>query len=134
VKDSKYHFKGEKIMERFGLKISEAGIWFKILFWGSVICTPLTVSMYALFMIEGIWPVSMGMWFTVCALSGFWCIWLLAQQKKLGWTLLIFITVFSAIINTIIDPSQWWVFLSSGVCVYLYYLSLRHKGFWYKLC
>ena len=118
----------------FGLKLAEAGIWFKIIFWGSVICTPLTVGLYALFMVEGIWPIPMGMWFIACAISGLWCIWLLAKQQKLGWNLLIFITIISAIINPIIDPSQWWVFLTSGACVYLYYLSLRHKGFWQKLC
>jgi hypothetical protein len=118
----------------FSLKISEAGVWFKILFWGSIVCTPLIVISYTSKMLMGVWTIPMGMWFVVCALSGFWCIWLLAQQKKIGWNLLIFVTIFSAIINTIVNPSHWWVFLTSGGCVYLYYLSLRHKGYWQKLC
>ena len=123
-----------KIMNKFGLKVSEAGIWFKILFYGSFVTTPLVIMGYILKINLGEYTTPQGLWYISSSVIGLWCIWLLAKQQKIGWYVLMIAAVFAAIINTIINPNHWWIFITTGISVCLYYLALRHKGFWQKLC
>jgi hypothetical protein len=122
-----------KVMNKKIGMLSETGIWFKIIFWSALICCPLTVSMYAFFVHEGLIPFTTAMWFSVNSVAVLLCLWMIAGGIKLGWYILVAITAFSAIVTTLVTPSQWWVFLTSSAVMYLYYLALRHKGFWYKL-
>ena len=124
----------EKIMEKFGLKVNEAGIWFKIIFWGSLITTPLVVIGYTVKTFNGVYSTPQGLWYITTSIIGLWCLWLIAKQQKIGWYVLLIAAVFAAVINTVINPNHCWVFLTTGISVYLYYLSLKHKGFWQKLC
>jgi hypothetical protein len=113
---------------------NDCGVWFKILFWAMLVCNPITALSYIVLWIGGMVSAEETVYIVTSSIFAVMAIWRLRTGFKSGWYLMLGLVLLGMVHTAVIlPPEQLWVLLATPASIFLWYLTLRHKGFWYRL-